>query len=158
MLLWKCSVLGNFLRAERGAVAIQMGILLTVLIGMAALGTEIPFVLYKHRQLQSAADAAAFGSAVALSRGYPSNPTVEGQGIAAALGFGNNVNGITVTINNPPATGDHAGNATAVEAIVAQPQTLTLVGLFISNPFRLSARAVALAGSGGSFCVLANRH
>ncbi len=155
MVLRNCSVLRNVVRSEGGAVAIQMGILLTVLIGMVALETEIPFVLYKHRQIQSAVDAVAFGSAVALRRGYPSNPNVEGQGIAAALGFGNNDNGVIVTINNPPATGAHAGNASAIEAIIAQPQTLTLVGLFIPNPFHLSARAVALAGSGGSYCVLA---
>ncbi len=42
-----------------GSVAIQLALLLVVVIGMAALGVEITFLLFKHRQMQSAADAAA---------------------------------------------------------------------------------------------------
>ena len=43
-------------RARRGSVAIQLALMTTVLLGMVALGTEITFVLFKHRQMQSAAD------------------------------------------------------------------------------------------------------
>ncbi len=74
--------------SRRGSVAIQMGMLMTVLIGMAALGTEIPYLMYKQRQMQTAADSAALGAAVALTQGYPAIAT-EADGIAAALGFTN---------------------------------------------------------------------
>ena len=141
-------------RGRRGSVAIMMGVLLGVLIGMAALGTEITLVLYKQRQMQSAADTAALSAATALSKGYP-DFTVEGRAIAAAGGFVDGTKGITVTINRPPASGPRAGNPSAVEVIIAQPQPLNLVRLFTVTPFNVSARAVALKGAGGDFCVLA---
>ena len=141
--------------SRRGSVAIQVGILMTVLIGMASLGTEIPFLIYKQRQMQNAADAAALGAAVALTRGYPMPISAEAKGIAAALGFVIAQSGVTVAINNPPKAGAYTANAGAVEVIVSQPLTLIMAGLFGTSLFNASARAVALQGASGTFCVLA---
>ena len=58
-------------RSRRGSVAIMVGLALPVVVGMAALGTEITFLLIKQRQLQVVADAAAFNAAVAIQKGYP---------------------------------------------------------------------------------------
>jgi uncharacterized membrane protein len=140
--------LRHSLSRRRGSVAIQVGILMTVLLGMASLGMEIPFLIFRQRQMQSAADAAALGAAVALARGYPAIAT-EGQGIAAASGFTNAKAGVTVAIDNPPKSGAYTANAAAVEAVISQPQTLKLAGLFGAPAFKLSARAVALQGSAG---------
>ena len=38
---------------RRGSVAIQIGILMTILIGVAGLGTEIPYLMFKQRQMQN---------------------------------------------------------------------------------------------------------
>ena len=46
----------RMLRSERGSVAIQLGLMMIIILGMVGLGVEITFVLYKHRQMQSAAD------------------------------------------------------------------------------------------------------
>ena len=142
--------------SRRGSVAIQMAIMMTVLIGMAGLGTEVPYMMYKHRQMQTAADSAALGAAVALTQGYPAIAT-EADGIAAALGFTNGSSNVTVTVNNPPKSGNYTTNSSAVEVIVSQPQTLKMAGLFGVSVYNLSARAVALAGSGsgGGYCMLA---
>ena len=140
-------------RSERGAVAIQLGLMMVVILGMVALGVEITFVLYKHRQMQSAADSAALGGAIALMRGYPSDFRVESQAIAAAAGFVNGTNDVTVTVNRPPTLGSHTGDTNAVEVIVSQPQYLALVSLFREGLFQVGARAVA-AGSAGLFCIL----
>jgi len=146
----------KLISCRRGSVAIHIGILMTVLIGMAGLGTEIPFVIYKHRQLQNAADAAALGGAVAILRGYPASPATEAQAVAAALGFQSGTGGVTVTANVPPKSGSYTSTADAIEVIVSQPQTLKLGGLFFSSPLNLSARAVAVpASGGGNFCLLA---
>ena len=141
--------------SRRGSVAIQMAIMMTVLIGMAGLGTEVPYMMYKHRQMQTAADSAALGAAVALTQGYPAIAT-EADGIAAALGFTNGTGSVTVTVNNPPKSGNYTTNSSAVEVIVSQPQTLKMAGLFGVSVYNLSARAVALAGSGsgGGYCML----
>ena len=142
--------------SRRGSVAIQMAIMMTVLIGMAGLGTEVPYMMYKHRQMQTAADSGALGAAVALAQGYPAIAT-EADGIAAALGFTNGSSNVTVTVNNPPKSGNYTTNSSAVEVIVSQPQTLKMAGLFGVSVYNLSARAVALAGSGsgGGYCMLA---
>ncbi len=142
--------------SRRGSVAIQMAIMMTVLIGMAGLGTEVPYMMYKHRQMQTAADLGALGAAVALAQGYPAIAT-EADGIAAALGFTNGSSNVTVTVNNPPKSGNYTSNSSAVEVIVSQPQTLKMAGLFGVSVYNLSARAVALAGSGsgGGYCMLA---
>jgi len=145
--------------SRRGSVAIQMAIMMTVLIGMAGLGTEVPYMMYKHRQMQTAADSAALGAAVALTQGYPDIAT-EADGIAAALGFTNGTGSVTVTVNNPPKSGNYTANSSAVEVIVSQPQTLKMAGLFGVSVYNLSARAVALAGSGsgGGYCMLSTEN
>ncbi len=146
-----------FTRDDRGSVAITMGITLSVLMGMVALGTEITFVQFKQRQMQSIADAASLSVALALTKGYPKNFKLEGQAVAASSGFVDGVDGTTVTINNPPLTGPQAKNDKAVEVIIQQPQSLKLVGLFTDAKFEVGARAVALQGTSadGDFCILA---
>ncbi|WP_146030183.1 TadE/TadG family type IV pilus assembly protein [Methylocella silvestris] len=137
---------------RRGAVAIMIGLALPVVIGMVALGTEISFLLYKKLQMQAVADSAALGGAVALQSGHPA-PGVEARGISSFLGFVDGAAGVTVAVNNPPTTGSAANNASAVEVIVSQPQTLSMVSLFVSGLFTVGARAVATRGTTTS-CVL----
>ena len=147
----------NFLQAKDGAVAIQMALTMTVLLGMAGLATDIGFALYKHRQMQSAADAAAFSAAIAKSTNHPAI-TTEAYGVAAQVGFVNGANGVTVTVNNPPvsppATAADAANASAVQVIIQQPQTLPLVSACshsaYSGTFNVAAQAVASPGAGGA--------
>ncbi len=151
--------IGGFSRTarsrRRGSVAIHVGILMVILIAMAGLGTEIPFLMYKHRQMQTAANSAALGAAVALMQGYPSPISTEAYGIAAALGFTNGAGNVTVAVNNPPTSGSYTTNLSAVEVIVTQPHTLKLAGVLGVSLYNLSARAVALAGSGsGGYCML----
>lgn len=128
--------------------------MLIVILGMVALGVEITFVLFKHRQMQSTADSAALGGATALMRGYPADFTVESQAIAATAGFVNGVDDVTVTVNRPPTQGSHAGDTNAVEVIVSQPQHLGLVALFRDGLFQVGARAVATLSGSGNACVL----
>ena len=72
----------NFLQAKEGAVAIQMALMMPVLIGMGALAIDIGFALYKQRQMQSAADAAAFSAAIAKSTGHPATFSTEAYAVA----------------------------------------------------------------------------
>jgi hypothetical protein len=142
-------------RRNDGSVAIQLALLLVVVIGMAALGVEITFLLFKHRQMQSAADAAALGAAVALTKGYPVDYAVEARAIAASAGFVHGVDGVVVTVNRPPTLGSLAGDPGAVEVIVSQPQSLAMVRLFRGGTFEVGARAVAAQGNPGLYCILA---
>ena len=142
----------QFWRERTGSVAIMLGVALPVVIGMAALGTEIAFSLVKYRQLQIVADAAAVDAATAVQKGYP-NFAVEAQAVAASLGAQNGVNGVTVTANSPPSSGPNASKSGAVEVIISKPQALSLASLFTSGSFNIVARAVATPGAGAG-CVL----
>ncbi len=136
---------------RRGSVAIQIGILMTVLIGMAGLGTEIPYLMFKQRQMQTAADSAALSAGVALAQGYPDVDT-EAKEVAAALGFVKGTANVTITANSPPLSGSYTSNPSAVEVIVSQPQTLKLAGLLGVSQYNVTARAVAVVP--GAYCIL----
>jgi hypothetical protein len=140
--------------SRRGGVAIFLAITLTMLIGFSALGTEIVYLLYKQRQMQATASAAAFAGAVALMTGYPVAPATEAKAVATNAGFTNGANNVTVTVNNPPATGPNSSLSTAVEVIITQPQILPLSALFYAGSWVVSGRAVATAGNAANYCVL----
>jgi Flp pilus assembly protein TadG len=125
----------SFLQAKEGVVAIQMAIMMPLLIGMGALAIDVGFVLEKQRQMQSAADAAAYSAAIAKTTGYPAAFSTEAYAVAGKVGFVNSANGVTVTVNNPtvsPLNAANAANASAIQVIVQQPQTLPLVGAVCS--------------------------
>ena len=144
----------RFFAGQRGTVAILIGLSMSVLIGAIALGTDITYVMYRHRQMQSVADSAALAAAVALSKGYPADYALEARAIAATGGFVNGADGVTVTVNKPPASGNYAQNTSAIEVIVVKPEALKLVSVFSSAAFDVTARAVAVKGTTGDYCVL----
>ena len=140
----------KFARDRNGTVAIQVGLMLTVLIGMVSLGTEIPIVLNKHRQLQSVADMAAVSAAA--SRVDPNNlvAQTEARAIAAAAGLVHGKDGVTVQLTRP-----YAGDANALEVVINQPLSLVLAKLLGVFDFNMRARAVARQSHPGIYCILA---
>ena len=154
----------NFLHAEDGAVAIQLALTMVVLIGMGALAIDVGYALSKQRQMQSAADAAAFSAAVAKSTGHPAAPSTEALAVAGASGFVNGSGGVVVTFNatpaSPPATAADAANASAVQVIITESLALPLIGAVCpllpgggcSGTFNVGVQAVAVAGSGTTSC------
>lgn len=142
------------MRRREGSVAIQLALSSVVILGMMALAVEITFLVYKHRQMQAAADAAAFSAAVARQTGYPSNFALEARAVTAAVGYVNGIDGVSVTVNNPPHNGSHTANNSAVEVVISQSQALSLVTLFQTGLISVGASAVAVPGGGGSACVL----
>jgi hypothetical protein len=140
---------------RRASVAVHIGLMMIAIIGTVALGSEIVFLLYKHRQMQMVADAAALSSSVALTDGYPTDLSVEARAVTAQGGYVHGVDGVAVTLNHPPLMGSNAGNTKAVEVIVSQPQTLYMTSLFRSGIFSVGARAVALVRKDWRYCILA---
>src|SRR5262249_14156435 len=102
--------------------------------------------------MQAAADGAAFSAVVGQSAG--GSITTEAQAVAAKYHFVNGSSGVTVTVNQPPKSGSHTSNATAVEVIVAQPQTLAISAPFLSTAPTVTARAVAITSGSGGNCIL----
>jgi len=122
--------------------------MLTVIIGFVSLATEVGFLLLKQREMQSAADSAAVSGATAITRGTPSNYQVEAQAVASTSGFVNGTSSVSVTVSSPPVDGTYAGVTGAVEVVISQPQTVTLMSLFGQSSINVGARGVATVGSG----------
>ncbi len=155
MFRWITTSFQRLIASRTGSVAVQIGVSLVVLIGMAGLGTEGTFLIYKHRQMQAVADSAALSGAMALSQSSPRDPGSEARAVAASLGFVNGIDLASVTVNVPPLSGAYAGDGGAVEVIVAQPQDLTIMRLFGDDVANVGTRSVAIRSSAGRFCILA---
>jgi Flp pilus assembly protein TadG len=145
-------------RDERGSMAILTGISLTVLVAFAGLGVDVSLWLRAKNDVQGAADAAANSVGAAAALGNPANRIqAEADAAAATTGFRAGMNGVTVTVNNPPASGAHAGNANAYEVIIRAPQKLYLASVLsgVTAP-TVTGRAVALLNRGtkGPTCIL----
>jgi hypothetical protein len=139
-----------------GATAVMLALSLSSILGMAGLGTEVAAWYMTKQTMQGAADAAAYTAVTAKGRGASvAQLTTEAKSIASSYNFVSDSAGVTVTVNNPPISGHYAGKSTAVEVIIAQPQTPLISGLFMSSGPTLQARSVAAAITTGSGCILA---
>ena len=145
-------VFRRFIEDETGSYVVISALLMPVLVGTAGLGTEVGWWYYKHKNMQSAADSGAVSAATAVSAG--GDLLSEANAVTANYGYANTVSNVTVTVNNPPKTGNYTSNLQAIEVIVSQPQQRLLSALFGSDPVLITARAVALPNA-GTGCVLA---
>lgn len=138
------------LAADRtGAAAIMVGLLLPLVVGVAALAIETGLWFSERRELQNAADVAALSGAFELTAGRRTTVTqsalADGRRNAADAAF---------TVRTPPASGKYAGSTSAVEVTVTREQTLLLSALFLGD-LQVAARAVARIGTLGDPCILA---
>jgi Flp pilus assembly protein TadG len=150
---------GSWARDERGSVAAITAISLAVLLAFAGLGVDVSLWLRAKNDAQGAADAAANSAAAAAAVGnIRGRIAAEANAAAAANGFQSGMNGVVVTLNNPPASGSYAGNANAYEVIVSAPQKLYLASALHGIPAAptVKGRAVALLNktSIGPTCIL----
>ena len=98
-------------------------------------------------RMQAAADAAAVGGAQELKANGSANVVTAAQNDAALNGFTNGQNSVTITINNPPRSGNYSGDSTAVEALVSQSVSPLFMGLLGVSSMTVNARGVAHQGT-----------
>lgn len=145
----------EFFADQCGSYIISAALLMPALIGAAGLGTEGALWYYDHQNLQSAADAAAISAAGAFYvQGDNANLPLEAGAVTTSYGLVNGMNGVTLTVNEPPKSGSSTGRANAVEVIIQQAERRLFSALWNSDQVIVSARAVAVA-TGGSGCTLA---
>lgn len=153
------AALAQNLRDDRkGAVAIQLGVIAVILIGFAALAVDIGNALAMQGRMQSAADAAALGSAAAVAAGYPNTYSNEAVAIAKSS-FLNSPEQASFSVT-PSKSVD--ANGTYVKVIITLPRTLTLVGVVQSvygtsgsDAFNIGVTATALVKTSNDYCFLA---
>lgn len=145
---------------ESGQALVLTAVALVMLMGFAGLAIDMGVLRHEKRLQQTAADAAALAGATNLNFG--SGVTTGGQAAAAANGFSDtsttcstgcpnpgDVGFVTVTINNPPVSGPHAGDAKYVEALVTDVHPTYFMKVLGTNKESVTARAVATNTSGG---------
>src|SRR6185369_5317861 len=93
-----------------------------VVTAFAGLALDAGYMYFHKRRMQTAADAGAYGAALELLRGNTGTTTAAARNDTALNGFTNGSNGVTVTVNSPPASGSKTGNADFVEVIITHPQ------------------------------------
>lgn len=141
-------LLQRFARDQSGSYVIVVALMMPVLVGTAGLGTEVVWWLYKHKDMQSAADSGAVSAATAGI-----NLATEADSVTASYGYSNGINNVAVMVNQPPSSGNYTSTPQAVEVIVRQSLPRLLSALFGSGPVVITARAVALPNP-GTGCVL----
>jgi Flp pilus assembly protein TadG len=141
-------LLARLLRDEEGAYLLIMAAAIPVFIGLAALATEGALLFYNHRNVQSAADAAAYSAAIAYSIDNSADITTQAQAIVANYGF---VVGTGSGQANVVATADTTTYSplTAINVTVTRPQLPIFSGLWVNNPFSVSGSAKAIISGGG---------
>jgi hypothetical protein len=137
---------------QSGNILILFALTMPAALGFAALGTEGGELYLKKAALQAAADQAAV-SAVNSFNTSSSAYTIEAKAVAASMGFVDDQNGVTVTVNYPPKSGSMIGKTASIEVIISLSQPPMLSRLFHPSNFAIDGRAVATFG--GPACVLA---
>lgn len=143
----------HFARDTRGSIVIIAGIAFPLLVGAMALGTEAGFWYLSQRKLQQTADLVAFAGVVQLRSGRTGTQMqTAAQDIANRNGL--QPDNDTLTVNNPPLTGSHAGSGKAVEVTIVRSQKRYFTLIYSSDPVVISARAVAEYTEGSNACLL----
>lgn len=137
----------NIRRGEAGQTLVMVVLCMTAILAFAGLAADVGTLFHDKRRLQTAADSAAIAGATELLYG---DAAAAAQTDATKNGFTNGATGTTIVVNNPPATGPHAGNVNYVEVIATQTEHTTFMNLFAFDPVTVSARAVAYPGLGSS--------
>ena len=126
------------------------------LFGFIALGVDVGILFREKRMAQGAADAAVVAAAEEMSTGNASNEQAVANAMAKMNGFdpAASKNPATVTLSTPT-TGNYAGSASYVQAIVSKPFPTFFLGAFgrSNTLFGVSARAVAGGGLSSPTCV-----
>jgi Putative Flp pilus-assembly TadE/G-like len=143
-LTW--TALAACIRADGGAAAVYVAIVLPAFIGAGGLAVDIASWYSTKRTMQSGADAAAYAAALDIARqGLDQAPD-----LASVQAIANDVagrNGIVtaVTVNAPPLSGPAAGDPQSVEVIATQPAPVYFTSLFLGAAPVITTRAVAKA-------------
>lgn len=147
------SVFEGLTESTSGNVVVIFALTLPILIGASGLGVETSYWYYRSRQLQSAADVAAYAAVLeSLSRSTASKAESAAYDVASRNGF-DPVTG-SIAVNSPPESGAYQ-LASASEVILRQSVDRYFTSLFSNESIVLSARAVAKSDIVSKACILA---
>ena len=133
---------------ERGFTILAYALMMFVVLGFTGLAIDAGYLQWQRRLMQSAADAAAMGALREMELGRTNTQpsydlTTAAQNDAAMNGFTNGTNGVTVTLNNPPASGTFAGADTAAQVIISRAYPTFFMRILGTNSVTVAVQSVA---------------
>jgi Putative Flp pilus-assembly TadE/G-like len=144
-------MLGKLIRSlgrdRGGAVAVMFALSSTVLIGFVGLGAAVALWYIDKRAAQGAADTAAYSALIAYHAGDTVDFVATARAVAAQYGFVDTAGGVSVAVNQPPQSGPHSSDPTAIEVVISAPEIPLFSKMFLSAP-GVAARAVAASAAG----------
>ncbi len=147
------SLLARFRRSRDANTAIMFGLTLPLIVGAAGLGVETGYWYFKDRELQTAADVAAYAGAVE-KRGGATESEVDAVALNEAVEHGFETAIGSIQVNTPPTSGTHQ-DTKSVEVLLTVPAQRFFTALFAQTEVTLSARGVATYEDGDNACILA---
>lgn len=143
--------LGN----ESGQALVLAAVGMAVLLGFAAFATDVGVMLHVRHRAQIAADSAAIAGATRLHYGAAA-VTTAARNDAAANGFTNGLDGVTVTVSDPPSTGEVRNSAFTttnfVKVTISKAAPVFFMKMFDHNSMTVSASAVATNAARSTTC------
>src|SRR4051812_26055972 len=137
-------------RRARGVILITMVASIVVILSIVGLGIGTGHLSLGKIRMQTAADAAVLGGVQELRARGAATVSGAAKADAATNGFTDGQNGVTVTVNKPPASGYYTGDRTAVEVTIHQSVHTFFMALAGFSTMDVNARAVARQGSGAN--------
>lgn len=144
----------RFATSRRGNVAMIAGLALPAFVGFCGLASESAYWYFRQRDMQGAADIAAYNAAIALRSGDDTT-TLTSLATTDAETSGWRSSSGTITFHTPPTSGTHQSNSRAVEVILTEDEQRFFTALFNDNDVHIQTRAVAVYTDLGNSCLLA---
>jgi hypothetical protein len=104
-------------------------LILIVLLLFAGLGVDAGMLEWRYLQLSVAARAAATSGVIALQRYGSGGISPSALNAASLNGFTNGSNGVTVTVQNPPTSGQYVSASSAVRVSISQSVATSFMSL-----------------------------
>ena len=147
----------EFWKSRRGNIAIVTALTAPVLVGFCGLGAETGFDYFRQRDLQGAADIAAYDGAMVLENSATLDAITTASTSGASSNGWHSAAG-TITVHNPPQSGSNQ-NSNSVEVLLTENEPRFFTALFVSGTVPISVRAVGKYTPSSSACMLAlDRH
>jgi Flp pilus assembly protein TadG len=115
---------------------------LPALLGLMGISVDVGMLYAARRRMQTAADAGAIAGAKEKQANNTAGISAAAHRAAAHNDF-DETHGDVVSVHNPPASGEHAGDSNFVEVVIDQTFSTYFMKLLHPSPVTVRARAVA---------------
>jgi len=142
----------RFLKSRGGNVAIIAAMAAPVLVGFCGLGADTGYWYFRQRELQGAADIAAYNGAMTLQTGGAQSAVQSASTDGASTNGWRSGQG-AITVNTPPASGPNQ-NSHSVEVLLSENEERYFTAIVSNSLVPVSVRAVATFDNTQSACML----